>query len=223
VGLLFVFAIPDSNKMGEKGRSISHTVCYIICYTMFARHYAVRNKAKLFRLFDQEKRPSDIADAPVSRRTLYQYYWEWRREKGIEGKKTGFAVKPFDRKTYLEAKKGEELKREKERLVRWVKDYEIVLSGLRQWVEDLREREATTPRIYLPIKGEYRWLSHLLRYKRGETGSVKGWRDRLPIILRSITWLERWIELARKASTLSEFKELCTSGKGGYPPEVENY
>jgi len=190
---------------------------------MFARHYAVRNKAKLFGLFDQGKRPSDIEDVPVTRRTLYQYYWEWRRERGIEGKKTGFAVKPFDRKTYLEAKKEEEAKREKERLVRWVKDYEIVLNQLRQWTEDLREKEVMTPRIYLPIKREYRWLSHLLRYKSSEMGSSKRWKDRLPIILRNISWLEEWIEMARKASSLSEFKELCTRETGGYPPEVENY
>lgn len=190
---------------------------------MFRRHYAIRNKAKLFELFDQGKRPSDIPDAPVSRRTLYQYYWEWRKEKGIAGKKTGFAVRPFDRKTYLEAKKREEVKREKERLMRWVKDYDTVLSGLRQWAEDLREKEVTPPRVYLPIRREYRWLNHLLRYDRGELGALKGWRDRLPTILRNITQLEKWIEIAGKASSLSEFKELCARETGGYPPEVENY
>jgi hypothetical protein len=190
---------------------------------MSTRHYAVRNKVKLFGLFDQGKRPSDIADAPVSRRTLYQYYWEWRREKGIEGKKTGFAVKSFNRKTYLKTRKGKELKGEKERLMRWVKDYEIVLSGLRQWAQDLSEKEATSPRAYLPVKREYVWLSQLLRYRKGEPGPFVRWRDRLPIILRNIAWLEKWVELARKASGLSGFKELCTSETGGYPHEVENY
>ena len=47
-------------KWVKKGWSICDTFRYIICYTMFARHYAVRNKAKLFRLFDQGKHPSDI-------------------------------------------------------------------------------------------------------------------------------------------------------------------
>ncbi len=195
---------------------------------MFRRHYAVRNKAKLFQLFDEGKRTSDIPDAPVSRRTLYQYYWEWRREKGIEGKKTGFAVKPFNRKAYLEAKKGKKLREEteepksgKERLSRWVRDYEIVLSVLKQWAEDLREKDAMPPRVYLPVKGEYCWLNHLLRYERGEMGSIKGWRDGLPIILRNITLLEKWIETANKASSLSEFKGLCVATTNGYPPEVE--
>jgi len=197
---------------------------------MFKRHYAVRNKAKLFELFDQGKCPSDIADAPVSRKTLYQYYCEWRKERGIEGKKTGFAVRPFDRKAYLKAKREEELRKEpeelergKERLMRWIRDYEIVLSELKRWAEDLGEREAEPPKVYLPVRSEYRWLSSLLRYKRGEPGSFKGWKDRLPIIERNIAWLERWIKMASKALSLSEFKELCTREKTGFPPEVEDY
>lgn len=197
---------------------------------MFKRHYAVRNKAKLFELFDQGKRPSNMADAPVSRKTLYQYYWEWRKERGIEGKKTGFAVKPFDRKAYLNAKKEEklgkereELQRGKERLMRWIRDYEIVLSKLKRWAEDLREREVEPSKVYLPVKREYRWLNSLLRYKKGEPGPLKGWRDRLSIIERNIAWLEEWIKMANKASSLSEFKELCVSETGGYPPEVKDY
>jgi len=197
---------------------------------MFKRHYAVRNKAKLFELFDQGKRPSDIADAPVSRRTLYQYYYEWRKERGIEGKKTGFAVKSFDRKAYLEAKRQEalrkereELERAKERLRSWLTDYEIVLSELKRWAEDLGERESPPPKIYLPTKRAHRWLSHLLRYRTGEPGPLKEWRERLPIIERNIAWLEKWVKIANKARSLSEFKEICVKETGGYPPEVEDY
>jgi len=197
---------------------------------MFKRHYAVRNKAKLFKLFDQGKRPSDIADAPVSRRTLYQYYCEWRKERGIEGKKTGFAVKSFDRKAYLNAKKEEKLgkereklRREKERLMRWIRDYKIVLNELKRWAVDLREREVEPSKVYLPVKREYRWLSILLRYKRGEPGLLKGWRERLTIIERNIAWLEKWIKIANKARSLSEFKKVCAKETGGYPPEVEDY
>lgn len=44
------------------------------------RHYAISKKAQLFGLFDEGKRPSDIADAPVTRKTLYIYFREWREE-----------------------------------------------------------------------------------------------------------------------------------------------
>lgn len=194
-----------------------------MCYTMSKRHYAVRNKARVFALFDRGKRPSDIRTAPVSRRTLYQYYWEWRMENGIEGKKTGFAVKPFDTKAYLKAKKAEQQKREREPLVRWIKDYEIVLRALKQWAEALKKGEAAVPKVYLPIEKRERWLNQLLSYNAGEMGSDKGWRDRLPMIGRNIGWLEQWIEAARRAADLTEFNELCIESGVGYPSEIDHY
>jgi hypothetical protein len=188
-------------------------------------HYAVRNKAKLFVLFDQGQRPSDIAEAPVTRRTLYQYYWEWRKERGIEGKKTGFAIKPFDRASYQEAKRQEELAREQEHLARWVRDYEIVLTALKRWSESLGAggQEETSPKVYLPTQGSYRWLNHVMTYTKGEPGPFKGWRSRLPIIERNLTRVEAWVRIAREVSSLTEFKNRCVEEVGVYPAQVEDY
>lgn len=190
---------------------------------MFSKHYAVRNKARVFKLFNRGKRPCDIADAPVARRTLYQYFGEWRQEKGIAGRKTGFAVKPFNRKSYLEAKNREQLKKEKDQLERWATDYTIVLRELKQWAEELKEKETQPPRIYLPNKKQLAWLNIRLRYNKGEPGPLKSYQARLPIIQRNITWLEKWLELAGRASSLAEFKKLSREEAGGFPPELEDY
>lgn len=186
-------------------------------------HYAVRNKARIFALFDQGKRPSDIGFVRVSRRTLYQYFWEWRKERGIEGKKTGFAVKPFDMKAHLKAKKAEESKRQKEPLVRWVRDYQVVVTALKEWAEGLKERETPVPRVYLPVQNRELWLNHLVRHEMGQPMPRAPWREQLPIILRNIDWFEKWIGAARKAPTLAEFKDICTETGIGYPPEIEEY
>jgi len=69
------------------------------------RHYAVCHKWKLFKRFDKGLRPSDMANSPVKRETLYAYFSEWRRERGLPGKKIGFALRPFDRIAYDEARK----------------------------------------------------------------------------------------------------------------------
>jgi hypothetical protein len=191
---------------------------------MFIRHYAIRHKIKVFRLFDKGKRPSDISYSALNRITLYQYYREWRKENGIEGKKSGFAIKPFDRKAYLEAEKAEKFKKEKEHLVRWVRDYELVLSAFKKFTGDLKNKDTdSAPMIYLPVKKDYIWLNHLLRYNEGEPGQFNGWRNRLPIIQRNIKWLEKWIDNARKASSISEFRALCEHQAIWYPSEIENY
>jgi hypothetical protein len=187
-------------------------------------HYAVRNKAKLFLIFDQGQRPSDIAESPVTRRTLYQYYWEWRKERGIEGKKTGFAIRPFDRAAYCEAKKQEETARERQHLTRWLTDYEIVLTALRQWVKKLRQgEEADPPHVYLPVRRNYFWINHLLRYRSGEPGPLKGWLAKLPIYERNLAWFEEWVKIGKQASSLTEFRNRCTEEVGVRPPEVETY
>ncbi|MBA7711581.1 hypothetical protein ES703_120547 [subsurface metagenome] len=119
------------------------------------RHYAISKKAQLFGLFDEGKRPSDIANAPVTRKTLYLYFREWREERGVAGKKTGFAVKKFNRRAYLEAKENERRKKEKGTISRLVTDWEAVLEALKGWDGDL---EHTGQRIYLPGSRDYRWL-----------------------------------------------------------------
>lgn len=169
------------------------------------RHYAIRKKAQLFGLFNQGKRPSDIADAPVTRKTLYQYFGEWRRERGVAGKKTGFAVKKFSRKAYLEAK-------EKEIITRFVMDWEVILKALKEWDGDL---EHTGQRIYLPGSRDYRWLRHVLRLKRDARGiSLYMTRE------ENLTLYEKWVECGRKARDVADFRRLCREAGVGLPAEI---
>jgi len=97
------------------------------------RHYAIRKKVKLFQLFDEGKRPADIAGAPVTRKTLYQYFYEWRRERPVERKKTDFANKKFDRETYLQVREEEKLGKQREGIARYVMDWVIALVVLKRW------------------------------------------------------------------------------------------
>ncbi|MBA7592100.1 hypothetical protein ES708_34277 [subsurface metagenome] len=103
----------------------------------------------------------------MTRKTLYQYFCEWRSERSIEGKKTGFAVKKFDRRLHLETERVERLKKEKESITRLVMDWEVVLKALKGWDGDL---EHAVQRIYLPGSQKYRWLRHVLRLKRDPRG-----------------------------------------------------
>jgi len=177
------------------------------------RHYAVRKKVGLFRLFDEGKRPSDIANAPVTRKTLYLYFREWREERGVAGKKTGFAVKKFNKRAYLEAKENERRKKEKESLTRLVTDWEIILNALKGWDGDL---EHTRQRIFLPGSRDYRWLRHVLRLKRNPRGqSLYLTRE------ENLSLYERWVEIGRKAHDKADFKRLCHEEGVGFPSEIK--
>ena len=177
------------------------------------RHYAVGKKAQLFGLFDEGKRPSDIANAPVTRKTLYQYFSEWRKERTIEGKQTGFAVKKFNRRAYLEAKENERRKKEKESLTKLVTDWEVILNALKGWDGDL---EHTGQRIFLPGSRDYRWLRHVLRLERDPRGkSLYMTRE------ENLTLYEKWVELGRKAQDKADFKRLCREEGVGFPSEIK--
>jgi hypothetical protein len=170
------------------------------------RHYAIRKKAQLFGLFDEGKRPSDIADAPVTRKTLYQYFGEWRRERGIGGRQTGFAMKKFSRRAYREAK-------ERETITRLVMDWEATLEALKEWDGDL---EHTGERIYLPGKRDYRWLRHALRLKRDTKGRMVFMTKE-----ENLALFEKWVECGRKARDIADFKRLCREEGAGFPSEIK--
>jgi len=130
------------SKSNSEGRfPTDHFVADIydtVCETMSTmRHYAIRKKTQIFQLFDQGKRPSDIGDAAITRKTLYQYFGEWRKERGIPARRTGFAIKKFNRKAYLEAKENERRKKERESITRLVMDWEVILKALKGWDGDL--------------------------------------------------------------------------------------
>jgi len=174
-------------------------------------HYAIAKKAKAFRRFDEGKRPLDIDDVPVTRRTLYQYYGEWRRERGIAGKRTGFALTKFDRKAYLEARERERRRREKRRLGRLVMDWEVILEALGEWDGDLRH---IGPKVYLPGSERYRWLNHMLRRKKDQHGkSIDMTRE------ENLRLYAKWVQLGKKAQGVADFKRLCD--KEGIPVPAE--
>ena len=176
-------------------------------------HYAIRKKAQLFRLFDEGKRPSDIGNAPVTRKTLYQYYGEWRRERGVAGKQTGFAIKKFSRRAYLEAKENDRRKKERETIARFVMDWEVILKALKGWDGDL---EHTGQRIYLPGSRDYRWLRHVLRLKRDARG-----KSRYMTREENLTLFQKWAELGKKAQDKDDFKRLCREEGIGLPSEIK--
>ena len=178
------------------------------------RHYAISKKAQLFGLFDEGKRPSDIGDAPVTRKTLYQYFSEWRRERGVAGKKTGFAVKKFDARAHLAAEEEKRRKKEKGTISRLIRDWEAVLEALKGWDGDL---EHTGQRIFLPGSRDYRWLRHVLRLKRDLRGkSLYLTRE------ENLTLYEKWVELGRKAHDKADFKRLCHEEGVGFPSEIKD-
>lgn len=176
------------------------------------RHYAIRKKAQLFGLFDGGKRPSDIADALVTRKTLYQYFSEWRRERGIKGKPTGFAIQKFNRRAHLEAKEEERRREEKGTIIRLVMDWEVILKALKEWDGDL---EHMGQKIYLPGSRDYRWLRHVLRMKRDLQGrTVFMTRE------ENLTLHEKWVKCGKKAQDNADFKRLCREEGVGLPSEI---
>jgi hypothetical protein len=177
------------------------------------RHYAVRKKAQVFGLFNEGKRPSDISDAPVTRKTLYQYFSEWRRERGIRGKKTGFAIKKFNRRAYLEAKESEKQKKEREIISRFVMDWEAILKALKEWDGDL---ERAGQRIFLPGSRDYRWLKRVLRTKRDARG-----RNVYMMREENLTLYEKWLECGKRAQDSADFKRLCREEEVGVPSEIK--
>jgi len=177
------------------------------------RHYAVRKKVGLFRLFDEGNRPSDIDDPPVTRKTLYQYFREWRKERGIAGRETGFAIKKFDRRAYREGKENERRKKERESVTRLVMDWEVILNALKGWDGDL---EHTGQRIFLPGSRDYSWFRHVLRLKRDPRGqSLYLTRE------ENLTLYGKWVELGRKAHDKADFKRLCHEEGVGFPSEIK--
>jgi len=177
------------------------------------RHYAIKKKAEIFRLFDEGKRPSDIGDAPVTRKTLYQYFGEWRRERRVAGKQTGFAVKKFNRRAYAESRENERRKKERESITRLVMDWEVILNALKGWDGDL---EHTGRRIYLSGSQNYRWLRHVLRLERDSRGkSLYMTRE------ENLTLYEKWVECGKKAQDWADFKRLCREEGVGFPSEIK--
>jgi hypothetical protein len=177
------------------------------------RHYAITKKAAIFRLFDEGKRPSDIADAPVTRKTLYQYFCEWRKERAIEGKQTGFAIKRFDRRAYLKAKEDERREKEREIIARFVANWAAILEALAAWDGNIAH---ASRRIYLPGSRDHRWLRHVLRLKRDVRGkSFFMTRE------ENMTLFERWVECGRKAQDVADFKRLCREAGVGPPSEIK--
>jgi len=190
-------------------------------------HYAVSKKAKLFKLFDAGKRPSDVAEAPVSRRTLYQYYREWRLERKVSGKHTGFAIKKFDRRAQLKAiadqkrkaiedqrRAAEAQKRiaeiqkraaEKEALTNLVRDWEALAEGFRKWDESRIE----TGRVYLPGSGNSAFLKHRQLLRPGINTPLS--KEENALLFR------RWAELGKAAQNIEDFKILCCEHRISLP------
>lgn len=179
------------------------------------RHYAVSKKAELFGLFDEGKRPCDIADAPVTRKSLYQYFGQWRRERGIRGRQTGFAINKFSRKAYLEAKENERRKQERKELAKLVMDWQAILQALKSWDGS---PEHTDQRIYLPGSRNYRWLRHVLRLKTDQLGKWAYMARE-----ENLNLYGRWVEVSRKAQDITDFKRLCREQGVGYPSELGSY
>lgn len=178
------------------------------------RHYAIGKKAHLFQLFDAGNRPSDIVDTAVTRKTLYQYFREWRKERGIKGKKTGFAIKKFDRKLYLEAREEERRSEEGEGIAKLVMDWQAILEALERWDGDL---EHTGEKIYLPGSRRYRWLRHVLRLKRDQRGKTIYMTREENVFL-----YKKWVKIGKRAQDKADFKRACHQEEVGFPPEVDD-
>ena len=192
-------------------------------------HYAGSRKAKLFKLFDDGKRPADIDKAPVSRQVLFQYYGEWRTEHGIPGKLTGFALKKFDRGAAIKAKQEEKRARERRhlaavkaleeekrvreqtRLLQLARDWEALAVGFKRWDENREETE----KVYLPGSGSVTWLRQRLLQKSP--------RDKFLTKEENARMFQAWAELARLAHDKKDFERLCRERKLGLPPILEGF
>ena len=186
------------------------------------KHYAIGNKTKLFKRFDKGDRPSDIGSCDVKRRTLYQYYGEWRREKGIQGKRTGFATSNFNRKAFLIEKEKEKrrvererererLRQEKEELNRHVMDWEALVEALKRWDGYTRPG----PSVYLLGSRRYSFLVNCLRLQKLSDGTMRTLSKE-----ENLALLEKWIEVEEKSRGISDFLSRCDKEAAGIPPEL---
>jgi hypothetical protein len=172
------------------------------------RHYAIGKKAKLFKRFDAGDRPSDVDDASVTRKTLYQYFGEWRKERGIPGRRTGFAIKRFNRKAYLKAKEKERRSKQREGILRLVSDWEGILEALEKWDGDFN---GASGKIYLRGHRDYKWFKRVLGQKR-ERGII------VPMTKEENLFLYgKWLEIGNKARDKAHFERLCHK-EGVLPP-----
>jgi hypothetical protein len=180
-------------------------------------HYAIKNKVKVFQLFDEGKRPADIDFPAVSRNTLYQYYAEWRREKGLAGKKTGFAVKKFIKKSApAVAQKPSDRNstlvsgtlvhditgRDRTNLDSFILDCITILDALR------RPRQGA---LYLPGSKSERFLSDLLRMKERN-----GEKIAFLTIQQYIQIFTSWMDIAKRAGDKDEFYRLSAAAGINY-------
>lgn len=180
------------------------------------KHYAIKIKARIFRYFDDGKRPSDIDEESLTRKTLYQYYAEWRRENGIKGKATGFALKPFIRRTTSNRQKqssntgestsqqhivareeNQDISSERKILDDFILDCITIIDALKNQRPGL---------LFLAGSKNKRYLTDILRIK--ERGSEK------MLFLTFDQYFElfsRWIDIARKAKDREEFYRICVT------------
>ena len=118
-------------------------------------------KAKAFKLFDQEKRPSEIFKlVKVKKHTLFNYYQEWKREREEESKRKRLAAEHQQR---LEAERKERKRKQEEEFwtegmdeairaqlrIQWEKKYE----DQRKIVRELKAQMARAASIPNNDKG----------------------------------------------------------------------
>lgn len=85
-------------------------------------------KAKAFKLFDQEKRPSEIFNiVKVKKHTLFNYYQQWKRERLEESQRKKLAA---EHKHRLEKERKERERRQEENML--AEDMARVLRRQRQ-------------------------------------------------------------------------------------------
>ena len=170
------------------------------------KHLAIKKKIKIFLEFDKGKRPSDIEDTFLTRSTLYQYYAEWRREKGVAGKATGFALKRYPRNkvaagpTIVNASKDISLTvnqttKDRENLDKFILDCGVIIDAL-------KHPKAGT--LFLPGSKTERYLADILRIKEKESGK--------PVFFtydRYIQLFSMWIEIAKSAADREDFYRIC--------------
>ncbi|MCK4368741.1 MAG: hypothetical protein KAV68_03620 [Dehalococcoidales bacterium] len=137
----------------------------------------------------------------------------YQGERGIAGKKTGFAIKKFNSKAYLEAKENDRRKKEREIITKFVMDWEAILKALKEWDGDL---EHAGQRVYLPGSRDHRWLKSVLRTKRDARGiSLYITRE------ENLTLYEKWAECGKKAQDNADFKRLCREEGVGVLSEIK--
>jgi hypothetical protein len=184
------------------------------------KHFAIKSKARIFRYFDRGKKPADIAENSLRRSTLYQYYAEWRRENGIPGKATGFALRPFVRKSFgaverhhvkqakttrdsgTKVPSSPDVSGERENLDNFILDCHAIIAAL---------KHPKAGSFYLPGSKKECYLADILRIKERESGK--------PAFLtydRYIELFSRWVIIARNASNKADFYRISAADGIGY-------